>query len=42
MLDQGAFRDQVVEGQEHIPDIEDDGLDLGHGNKAFRLKAEDY
>jgi hypothetical protein len=26
--DQGPLRDEVIEGQEDIPDIEDDGVDF--------------
>ena len=35
MSHQRSLSDEVVEGQEDIPDIEDDGLYLGHRKRGF-------
>jgi hypothetical protein len=31
VIQKRPLRDEIVEGQEDIPDVEDDGVDLRHG-----------
>ena len=33
---QGPLGNKVVEGQEDIPDVKDNGIDLGHGKEEVR------